>query len=73
MRHTCASWLAQDGVPDRKIAQILGHSSTRMLGVYAHLDPERHDRIREAWARRIPKAADAGDADLTHAPRVTHL
>lgn len=50
MRHTCASWLIQRGVPDWEVAQILGHSSTRMLGVYAHLDPKRHDRVRDAWA-----------------------
>jgi integrase len=52
MRHTCASWLTEDGVPDRKIAQILGHSSTRMLGVYAHLDPKQHDDVRAAWEKR---------------------
>lgn len=50
MRHTAASWLIQAGVPDYEVARMLGHSSTRMLGVYAHLAPDRHDRIRAAWA-----------------------
>ena len=50
MRHTCASWLIQARVPDYEVARILGHSSTRVLGVYAHLDPDRHDRVRAAWA-----------------------
>jgi integrase len=49
MRHTAASWLIQAGVPDYEVARMLGHSSTRMLGVYAHLAPDRHDRIRAAW------------------------
>lgn len=50
MRHTAASWLIQAGVPDSDIAQILGHSSTRIVGTYAHLNPTRHDRVRAAWS-----------------------
>jgi integrase len=66
MRHTCASWLRQDGMPDAAIAQILGHSSTRMLGVYAHHDPLAFDRVRDAWARWRAEAADALNAGGTH-------
>ena len=62
MRHTFASWLIQDGVPDWEVAKYLGHSSTRMLGVYAHLDPTKHDRVRAAWAR----GAGAGGARVAH-------
>lgn len=49
MRHTCASWLVQKGVPDREIAKMLGHSSTRLVELYAHLAPDAHDKIRDAW------------------------
>jgi integrase len=62
MRHTCASWLAQAGVSGDEIADILGHSSTRMLGVYRHMRPGVHDRVRAAWA-----AVDEG-----FAPPVPH-
>ena len=48
-RHTCASWLVQDGVPPYDIAKMLGHSSTRLVDLYAHLAPTAHDRIRAAW------------------------
>jgi len=50
MRHSCASWLVQAGVPDYEIAQMLGHSSTRIVSTYAHLAPDRHDRVRAAWS-----------------------
>lgn len=60
MRHTCASWLIQAGVPDYEVARMLGHSSTRILGTYAHLAPDRHDRVRAAWA---------ADARMTHAEK----
>ena len=60
MRHTCASWLAQAGVSSDEIADILGHSSTRMMGVYRHMRPGVHDRVRAAWAEtsavRMPYA-----------------
>jgi integrase len=57
MRHTCASWLAQAGVSGDEIADILGHSSTRMLGVYRHMRPGVHDRVRAAWAAAGEAAA----------------
>lgn len=61
MRHTCASWLAEKGVPDYKIAAMLGHSSTRMLAVYAHLAPDRHDEIRAAWGG-VGQSSDSSHA-----------
>jgi integrase len=39
LRHTCASWLAQAGVPLHTIGQFLGHSSTAVTQRYAHLLP----------------------------------
>lgn len=40
LRHTCAVWMAQDNVPMQKIAQYLGHTSTRVTEqVYARYSP----------------------------------
>src|SRR4029079_6248490 len=39
LRHTCASWLIQAGVPLPVIQQHLGHESIQTtIGVYGHLD-----------------------------------
>lgn len=65
MRHTAASWWIQAGLPDYRVAKLLGHSSTRMVSVYAHLDPNRDDDVRAAWA--WPAAADGPDPRVTHA------
>lgn len=40
LRHTCASWLAQAGVPLHTIGEFLGHSSTAVTKRYAHLAPQ---------------------------------
>ena len=40
LRHTCASWLAQAGVPLHTISEFLGHSSTAVTKRYAHLAPQ---------------------------------
>jgi integrase len=40
LRHTCAVWMAQANVPMQKIAQYLGHTSTRVTEqVYARYSP----------------------------------
>jgi integrase len=39
LRHTCASWLAQAGVPLHTIGEFLGHSSPTVTKRYAHLLP----------------------------------
>jgi integrase len=40
MRHTCASWLVQGGVPLLEVSKRLGHSTIEMAERYAHLAPE---------------------------------
>jgi len=39
LRHTCASWLAQNGVSLLTIQKILGHSDFRDTLIYSHLQP----------------------------------
>ena len=40
LRHSCASYLAMNGVPMRTIAEILGHKTLDMVHRYSHLSPE---------------------------------
>lgn len=39
LRHTCASWMVQQGVPLLEVRDVLGHSSFEMTERYAHLAP----------------------------------
>lgn len=39
LRHTCASWLVQAGVPIYTVSEMLGHSSVVVTKRYAHLAP----------------------------------
>jgi integrase len=48
LRHTCASWLAQAGVPLHTIGEFLGHSSPTVTKRYAHLLPSH---LAEAAAK----------------------
>jgi integrase len=53
LRHTCASWMIQGGVPLPVIQQHLGHENiTTTIGVYGHLD----DRSAQAAAEAISAA-----------------
>ena len=51
LRHTCAVWMAQADVPMQKIAQYLGHTSTRVTeSVYARYSPSF---MRDAGAAAV--------------------
>ncbi|MFC4727483.1 tyrosine-type recombinase/integrase [Coralloluteibacterium thermophilus] len=41
LRHTCASWLVQAGVPLYVVGEFLGHSSPTVTKRYAHLSPQQ--------------------------------
>ncbi|MFV0321615.1 MAG: site-specific integrase [Alphaproteobacteria bacterium] len=41
LRHTCATWLAQAGVPFPEIAKYIGHNNSRTTeNIYAHHSPD---------------------------------
>lgn len=49
LRHSAATWMAEDGVPMSEIAQFLGHESTRVTEkVYARYSPDYLRRAAEA-------------------------
>ena len=47
MRHTCASWLAQAGVPMFQISGWLGHSIQRTTELYSHHHPDHMQQARK--------------------------
>lgn len=59
LRHTCASWMVQQGVPLMEVRDVLGHSSIEMTERYAHLAPDKLrsavgvlDRLQSGYAER---------------------
>ena len=54
LRHTCASWLVQAGVPLYSVQRWLGHSTIKMTERYAHLAPEH---LQEGVAALSPKSS----------------
>lgn len=41
LRHTFASWLVREGAPIYEVQRLLGHSSTKVTEMYAHLRPQQ--------------------------------
>jgi len=52
LRHTCASRLAQAGVPLITIKEFMGHKSIQVTMRYAHLAPNQLDKAKEALENR---------------------
>lgn len=65
LRHTFASWLAQNGEPLQVIMELMGHKSIRMTLRYAYLIP---DQKQEAIKKLFNGAQQA---DQTNVPRNT--
>ena len=71
LRHTCASLMAQQGVPVTTAAAIMGHDPAEYLRTYAHLYP---DDMRGAAAlldaaRTTQAATSRGAGVVQHLPR----
>lgn len=53
LRHTCASRLAQAGVPLLTIKEFLGHKTIQVTLRYAHLAPKQLDKAREVLEQSV--------------------
>jgi hypothetical protein len=61
LRHTCGTWMAQQGVPLRLIGEYLGHSDERTTKLYAHHHPDyQGTAVRRLDRRRPPPIARNG-------------
>jgi len=62
LRHTCGLWLAQAGVPQSHIAEVLGHSTLRMTERYTHMAPVTA-RAAVEKLEGVPKMVPTGPAE----------
>jgi integrase len=51
MRHTCATWLLQKGVPTWEVAGYLGTSEKVIRDTYGHHSPDHLENARRAFSR----------------------
>lgn len=58
LRHTCASWQVQAGVPLYSVQRWLGHSTIKMTERYAHLAPEHLQEGAAALAGAVDKSVN---------------
>lgn len=62
LRHTCASWLINDGWTLAEVGAHLGHTSPQTTQIYAHLLPTDRGRVLRAIPRPR-RGADVGQTD----------
>jgi integrase len=60
LRHTCAAWLVNAGVPLAEVRDLLGHRTIEMTERYAHLSP---DNIRVAVSRIETAVSQSGHTE----------
>lgn len=51
LRHTCASWMIQDGFSLMDVRDHLRHASLQMTELYGHLSPSTYAERMEKWTR----------------------
>ena len=61
LRHTCASWLVQRGVPLVKVKELLRHADIKTTMRYAHLSPVNAREAAKALESRLSHVEDWGE------------
>jgi integrase len=61
LRHTCATWLAQRGVPIWEAAGYLGMTAATFERVYGHHHPDHQAQAVAAFGRQASPRHEAGD------------
>ena len=63
LRHTCASWMIQGGVPMAVVQSHLGHENiSTTIGLYVHVDRSSHKAAADAIAAALYGEADPPDS-----------
>lgn len=70
LRHTCATWQAQAGVPLHEIGGWLAQSYTTTVELYAHHSPDHQEASRAALEGRNRRGSKRGSADMTRTKQV---
>ena len=63
LRHTAASWMAQDGKSMNEIAKFLGHSIQKTTERYAHLAPEHLIACTDSISKNISLPSVSNSTD----------
>lgn len=73
LRHTCASWLVQNGAPLLEVQKLLGHSTPVVTQRYAHLSPEHlRGTIAKLDAVLATKSASSSETPAPEAASSRH-